>query len=174
MGKKSVPTVPNTTQYQAKIQPTVPVGQALLSLSPNPLTLTTQTGSLDVVLDTATQKATAVQIELSYDPKVLSNVTITPGTVFAHPVVLLKEINQETGRISFAVGISPTDTEITGKAVVATITFAAVAPATKSTQISFLPKTLVTQQGVRTSILKSSVGSTILFQTAASPTAPTQ
>lgn len=159
---QKTPTSPPT-------QVTIPVYQATLAFSPSPLiispTLIQSPGSLDVVIDTGSKKATAVQLELSYDPKVLTNIELSPGTFFDNPIELIKTIDADNGRISYAVAISPNGTEKQGKGTVATIKFVANTQVAKATQISFLPKTLVTAQGVSTSILKSSSAGSILFQT---------
>jgi hypothetical protein len=154
---------------QAPTQTTVPLYKATLSLDPNPLLISplqsVGQGSIGVVLDTVGQKASGVQIELSYDPKIISNVTITAGTFITNPAELIKNVDQVNGRISYALGIAPQSPQVEGKGTVATITFTANTQLAKTTQIEFLPKTLVTEQGATSSILKSSTGSTILFQT---------
>lgn len=167
----------NQTNAPSPTHVTIPVYQATLNFSPNPLVIAPQAdlaqGSFDVILDTGPQKATAVQLELSYDPKVLSNFDLKPGTFFDNPLELIKTIDPVNGRISYAVAIPPTGTEKQGKGVVATISFLANTQLAKATQISILPKTLVTAQGITTSILRSSNGGSVIFQTqgAVSPTA---
>lgn len=113
-----------------------------------------QTYSLPINIATGDNKVTAVQLELQFDPKVLTNVSITPGVFFKNPIVLLNQINTKTGRISYAFGISPTDQAIGGKGVVATLTFEAKSGTPQQTSILFLPKTLVTAQGAAQSVLK--------------------
>lgn len=155
---------------------TIPVYQVTLGFSPNPLLLSpslpTGQGSLDVIIDTGNKKATAVQLELSYDPKVLSSVQLSPGTFFDNPIELIKNIDVDNGKISYAVAIAPNGIEKQGKGVVATVKFLANVQAVKATQISFLPKTLVTAAGITTSILKSSSPGSILFQTVPTSSLP--
>src|SRR5687767_6354561 len=83
--KQSAPSLP------AMAPSPTPAAQSTLSILPNPASVSSPSGSVDVVLDSGTNKATAVQLELSYDPKVLSNVDITPGNFFDNAIVLLKE-----------------------------------------------------------------------------------
>src|SRR5437016_5299258 len=41
--------------------------------------------SIAVVLDTQGKPVSGVQIELSYDPNVLKDISVTPGTFFSNP-----------------------------------------------------------------------------------------
>ncbi len=160
-----LPTVvqSNQTTIQPTVIPTVAPKEASISLSPNPLNLAgTKQGSIDVVLDTATQHATAAQIQVSYDPKTITVTDIKPGTFFDNPTVLIKKINQTAGTISYAIGIGPTGQQKQGSGTIAIINFTVV-PSGTTTKIDFLPQTIVTQQGTDTSILKSSIGTTINF-----------
>jgi len=133
-----------------------------LSLLPNPLTILTSSASVDVSIDTQTNKVTAVQLEISYDPKMLTNVAIAPGTFFDNPIVLLKKIDQQKGIITFALAISPSQTAKMGTGSVATITFTSNLVTGTKTEIKILPETLVTAEGVSSSVLKSSSGTTIM------------
>ncbi len=141
--------------------PKEPIAQTILSfdiLSSTPSSSSTQsalqTYSLPINIETGKNKATAVQLELQYDPKVLTNVVVTPGVFFKNPVVLLNQIDVKTGRISYAFGIGLADQGVGGKGVVATITFDTKAGLPQQTQILFLPKTLVTAEGINESVLK--------------------
>lgn len=124
----------------------------------------------NVTIATEGDKITAAQLELSYDPKVLTNVQIKPGTFIKNPVVLLKKVDQTNGRISLAIGIPLGGTPPTGKGTVATITFDEVKTATGSTILDFLPKTAVTAEGIAQSVLKSSTGSLFFVNQNESPT----
>ncbi len=128
------------------------------------------TYSTDVTITTNGDKVTAAQLELSYDPKVLTNVDIKPGTFIKNPVVLLKKVDQANGRISLAIGIPLGQNGLAGKGIVATITFNEVPTATGSTILDFLPKTAVTAEGVAQSVLKSSTGSLFFVNQVESPT----
>lgn len=117
------------------------------------------TYTTDVTIATGGDKVTAAQLELSYDPKVLTNVQIKTGTFIQNPVVLLKKVDQTNGRISLAIGISLGGKTPVGTGTVATITFNEVLTATGSTILDFLPKTAVTAQGIAQSVLKTTTGS---------------
>lgn len=147
---------PVTTQ-----QPTSPsYAHTSLTLTPPVNTPSLpNTYSTDVSITTGGDKVTAAQLELSYDPKVLTNVQIKTGTFIQNPVILLKKIDQANGRISLAIGISLGGKTPVGTGTVATITFNEVLTATGSTILDFLPKTAVTAQGIAQSVLKTTTGS---------------
>ncbi len=117
------------------------------------------TYSTNVSIETNGDKITAAQLELSFDPKVLTNVQITPGPFIQNPVILLKKVDQANGRISLALGIPLGQNGTSGTGTIATITFSEVPTATGSTILDFLPKTAVTAKGIAQSVLKESVGS---------------
>lgn len=157
---------PSNNQIATPTQ--VQTAQSTLALTPSSLILSSPSGSLDVVLDTYTNNVTAVQIELLYDPKSLSNVDIEVGPFLTNGITLLKNIDEANGRVSFALGITPTASAVKGKGIVATITFQSLLLPNAKTEIMFLPKTLVTAEGVTTSVLKSSSGATIMMTTTTS------
>lgn len=140
------------------------IPQTVLSLSPNPAIVSSQSGAVDLVIDTGENAVTAVQLELTFDPKVVTITSITPKTFFANPTELLKKIDQKLGKIIYAIAISPADPAKKGTGVVATISFTARLSAGGKTDITFSPKTLVTAEGVRTSVLKTTSGATIIKQ----------
>lgn len=124
--------------------------------------------SIPINIATGKNKVTAVQLELQYDPQVLTNVSITPGSFFKNPVILLNQIDAKTGRISYALGINPTDQGVVGQGVVANISFSAKTKTSEETAIIFLPKTLVTAEGVSETVLKTSKNA--IFTVGATPT----
>lgn len=110
--------------------------------------------SLPVEIATSENKVTAVQLELQYDPEVLANVTVIPGPFFGASDVLLNQIDAKTGRISYALSVGLTAQGVTGKGIVATVTFSSKVKTPEKTAILFLPKTLVTASGINESVLK--------------------
>lgn len=157
--KQPAPATPSTTT------PTTPavLAQTTLALSPSLLSLSSNSGSLNVVIDSGSNKITAVQLELSYDPKMLSAVDITPGAFFDKPVTLIKTIDDKNGKISYALGIAPTGLAKSGQGAVATITFSSAQQTGQATQITFSPKTLVTAEGANSSVLKATSGAAVVF-----------
>ena len=119
------------------------------------------TYSLPITISTGNNKVTAVQLELQYDPEILAQVAVVPSAFFPNPVTLLNQIDTKTGRISYAFGVGPTATGITGNGMLAKLTFQAKAlsDVAKQTSITFLPKTLVTAEGSLQSVLKQTSSS---------------
>lgn len=105
-------------------------------------------------------KVSAVQLELTYDPKALSNVDIVTGTYFTDPTVLLKKIDEKTGRITFAFGLGLGQNTVTGSGTVALIRFRPNV-GFKTTEINFLPKTQVSAIDQRRSVLKAATSALI-------------
>lgn len=121
-------------------------------------TASAATYSMDTVISTGTNKVNAVQLELVFDPEALVNVDIAPGDFFTNPVVLLKNIDTEQGRISYALAIAPGGNGKQGTGVVAILTFKSGG---ETTTVRFLPKTQVAAEGIQTSVLKSTIDTTI-------------
>jgi|SRR5665811_128802 len=113
----------------------------------------------DVNVSTGSNKVTAVQLELSYNPKELLNVEIVPGAFFTDPVILLKKVDEITGRISLAIGIQLGGTAVSGTGTVALISFKPNAGVTSSS-INFINKTKVSAESELKSVLKSTTGTT--------------
>lgn len=166
------PQVRETTTM-TPTKPPVPAYTTLL-LSPAVLSLSSPSGSLQVLINTGsgakTNAVTAVQLEMQYDPKMLTNVTVTPGTFLSN--VLPGSADKATGRITYAVGIVPSGSGVSGSGTVATIQFQSLLPKGGSTQLTILPTSLVTAQGVEKSVLLKATNATITFGTAAMPVSP--
>lgn len=155
------------TQEKAPIIETVStpsLKQTNLYLSPNSLVVSSSTGEINVDLSTEENNVTAVQLEMAYDPKILGGIDIKPGDFFDNPDVLMKTIDQKNGRISYALILPPDSLARKGTGTVAVISFKVLNKKAEQTTISFLPKTLVTAEGVDPSVLKTSTGATIIFQ----------
>lgn len=171
------PTSTDTPQdsNQAATTPTPPEAGTTLMLSPNPLTLTAaETGRVEVIVDSSFNNLTAVQLEMSYDPEIITNVQVQPGPFFPKPLTLLNSVDTVNGRITYALGITPAQTPVQGDGVVAEITFNIIpGNANKETTIELLPKSLVTQQGAGQSVLMSMDGATIIIPPAQTNTVPT-
>ena len=153
--------------YQPQTSKTAPavtapkklVAQAILSFGTPVIATSSPTlipeHSLPVEISTGGNKVTAVQLELQYDPQVLTSVTVAPGPFFGTTSdVLLNQIDAETGRISYALSVGLTAQGVTGRGIVATVTFSSKVKTPGKTAILFLPKTLVTASGINESVLK--------------------
>lgn len=148
------------------VVPTViPVAQTVVELSPNPVFLSaSNAGTIDVMVDTSTNELTAIQLEIQYDPKAVTNVQMKASDLFAAAIPLLNVVDSKTGRITLALGISPTQTAVKGKGKVAEITFSKL-PGTllQQTEFVLLPKTLATVSGEDKSVIKEVRGTTVRF-----------
>lgn len=144
-------------------QPTPSLIQTVLSLSPGAVEVSSAAGSVDVIIDSANNNVTGVQLELSYDPAVLTNVALSPASFFETPSVLINRVDAKNGKISYAIVIPPTGTAKKGAGNVAKINFDVKKGATGSTQIQFLPKSIVTAEGLGYSVLKSTSDATVVI-----------
>ena len=143
---------------QVAVIPTPTPSPAHTTLSLLPATTASSVSALqstDIVVHSNMNKITGVQLEISYDPNVLSHVTITAGTYFPQPTTLLNTVDKVNGRLSYVLAIGPTSKEASGSGIVATISYTILPTASSSTTLAFLPKTEVTQQGVLGSVLKA-------------------
>lgn len=147
------------------------LGHTSLMILPNPVytssTGTSSATTVDVVIDTGGDQVRSVQLEIAYDPKVLKNVTIQPGTFFTNPSVLpVGGVNQKTGRITFAVVPSSFTESKTGTGIVATLSFTPVLTASNSsTEITLLDKSLVSGGARGQNVLIKTTGTKVMLQT---------
>lgn len=164
------PKQTSQTPYKAMGPKPTPVAASRLYMYPTTVTAS-PAGTVDVMLNSTYNKVTAVQLEITYDPKSLTSVDIVPtatsSSLIANPVVLIKNIDTVKGTISFAVAVPPSGKAMNGLGSIATISFRTVPGATGTTSLSFTPKTLVTAQGVSSSVLKESIGATIMLSSGA-------
>jgi hypothetical protein len=133
----------------------------ILSLSPT----TSATNSVDLAINTMGDNVTAVQAEIVYDPTKIRNVKVAQGSFFPTPIVLFNQIDQKTGRASYAVGIQPMDQPVKGTGTVATISYDLIPGAKGPITLTFLPKTKVTAEGIAQSVLKTANSITINLPT---------
>lgn len=167
-------TPSNPKPAQTVTIPKESIEQTVLSFGEPVATSSSSTNvnySVPVNIATGKNKVTAVQLELQFDPKVLTNAAVTANSFFKNPVILLNQIDVKTGRISYAFGIGLTDQGVMGKGVVATLTFGAKAGSDsakagepKQTSILFLPKTKVTAEGTTQSVLKQTNNSQFVIR----------
>ncbi len=147
-----------------------PVGNTTLRLSPNPVYPTTGTNSATTVtveIDTGTDRVTGVQLEIAYDPRVLTNMEIKPGDFFSNPTVLpVGGVNNRTGRITFALAPSKIGESRTGMGTVAILTFIPSTNAgVEQTRIEILEKSKVSvlPRDTIKSVLRSFEGTTVIL-----------
>lgn len=113
------------------------------------------TYSSTVSINTNSNKVTAVQLELSFDPLVLKDVEIFPMDFFTDPIELIKTIDEENGRVSYAISIPQQTEGIMGAGNLAKISYNIASKSGQiQTYIKFLPKTEVSSENTTVSVLK--------------------
>ena len=161
-GKKPQAPKATITPTKTQVQKT-----ARIFFSPQNIDLSSATGSavstVDILVDTGGSQIAGVQIEAQYDPKSLTRLGLIPAAdsqgFFGNQAnILFNEIIPATGRISFAIAISPDQSPKNGVGKIATLNFQRNFYATSSaTTINFLDKTLVTILGENESVLKEAL-----------------
>ncbi|MGE5041431.1 MAG: cohesin domain-containing protein [Candidatus Levyibacteriota bacterium] len=146
---------------QAPITPTPTVEKtANIAFSPTSLDLSTGSSSAVVNLNVDTGKVpiTGVQIELVYDPAVITDLKLLPAdtsnSLFGEPgnYMNLFTDSRTPGDITYAIAINPTGNPIGGSGSVGKISFNVVKSKPTAT-ISFGKKTIVTAKTTQESIL---------------------
>ena len=134
-----------------------------LSVFPNVIKAVPLTqSSADIILDTQAVPPGIIQLEIAYDPRVLTDMHISPGTFANMQTITLNNINYQTGRITYAIQLPDQKLPET-KGSVARINFS-VRPETTASQttIYFLPKTAIqTREG--NNGLSAAYGATVLI-----------
>lgn len=147
---------------------------ASVGFSPATLTVTTATASapqtVDIVADTGGEPATGVQVDIVYDPKVITNVQLLApnpdNSLFGAAgsyATLFRNLNPTAGTVFYAVAINPGGTQVNGMGSVGQLQFTVVA-GTQTAQISYGARTLVTRAGVPDSVLGKTTPLTISVQ----------
>lgn len=161
----------NKPQSTISPTPTIVESYATLSFSKDILDISklSSTQSVDIIIDTNGQNVSTAQIELSYDPQIITNVKFTPSKepFFGEKAFApINTIDQKQGRASYGIGISPEDQEKSGKGSVVTLTFTAnKSKGVSSTSISFVTKSAVNTLSTQSSVLKSTTPLEIILTT---------
>lgn len=136
---------------------------AELSFVPQSVVLgsATQSATVDVWVKTNNNAIDGVQLELLYDPQVISNVSITsPDQNFFGTTndsnIIINNIDAERGRVSYALGLNPGTVPKKGEGTVARLSFT-LNPINKSAQstIDFLDKSMVIETTSHESVLSN-------------------
>lgn len=164
------PKRPSITPPPGQEQEIVTPAETVLGMESTSLP-TAATQTVNVVADSGTNKVTGVQLELSFDPTLISSVKVGPGTFISDPVELLNKVDLETGRITYVVGVPIGSSGMQGKGVVATISYTEIGAKGKLSEIKFLPKTLVAIEGFSATALKEAIDFSKIIGEAATPSA---
>ncbi|OGH13220.1 MAG: hypothetical protein A2687_05385 [Candidatus Levybacteria bacterium RIFCSPHIGHO2_01_FULL_38_26] len=136
--------------------------------------------SIPILINTGSNFVTVVQLEIAFDPNILSDIHIEPSGFFDRPIIILDQIDYNQGRISYALGAEPPESENDlyrtsanpdsrvgkkGQATLATLSFNLNASVSAELQssVTFLPKTFVMAEGVQASALKSTNSAELIF-----------
>jgi len=111
---------------------------------------------VNVKVTTGTNKITAAQLEITYNPKALLKVDVQPGSFFKDAVVLLKKINDKDGTITYAIAAPLGQNPVSGIGDLAIITYSKNPSFVGKSNISILPTSLITDETISKSVLKSS------------------
>lgn len=168
-GKKTLKQAANITQVPTQ-KYVIPVNkQTSLSLSQPPAVQTFVGNTIQIPIIISTSPATgeagnnslsAVQLSLNFDPKILQITQLTPGDFFSNPTVLLKNIDNQKGKISYALGsLKPQSGEKT-LAILTVKLISITSPA--GTKISFSSDTKAADVSEGSNnVLKSAIGLTL-------------
>lgn len=129
--------------------------QVSLSLS------STSSGALDILIDTAGNEVSAIEFDLVYDPRVITNVALEAGDFFESPYILDNRVNTQAGVASYAIAIPPQGSAQKGSGTLAKITFRSLLTSGQTTQIQFLQTTKAAVKGSRFSVVPQTSGTTI-------------
>lgn len=107
-----------------------------------------------VNINTGKNGVIGVQLELYYDPTLITNVTVTPLDFFPQAVEVLKKVDQQNGRISYALTVAPGETAVKGVGQLVRINYTPIGTEGINSVINFLPKTEVSGDSTAGSLLK--------------------
>lgn len=127
--------------------------------------------TVDIMANTSGNPITGVQVEISYDPKLITNVRIAmppdAESLFrgrSNSFLLFNEVKPQEGRANYAIAIQPTGKSVTGVGKVAKLTFSGARPfSVTETLLALTENTVVTEENETESVLKGTVPLTILF-----------
>jgi len=92
-----VPKQPRTSFLET------PIRESLVSLHFSEPIIEEKTFFSSLILNPKNEKVAAIDVVISFDPKALVYVDSEPGEFFEIPIILKKEINQEQGKLRFAI-----------------------------------------------------------------------
>ena len=116
--------------------------------------------SVDVVVNTRSNKLTAVQLELLFDPSHITDVFLQEphqSSLFVPSdyVVLFKEVDKKNGRIRYAIGVKPGNEARSGEGSVLHLIVTPNPRAKGKTILAFSTDTLAVEPGRNASVIKN-------------------
>lgn len=152
-----------------KITPTPTIEKtAEVTFSPTSLDMAASTsGSVEVMVTTGKNPITGAQVQIVYDPTVITNVKLTAPTtasLMGAPGSYTNLFTENTpGSLTYAVAINPTSPEVNGTGSIGTISFT-VLKTKPETQFTFGKSTAVTSTASMNSILNTTTPLVIKLQ----------
>lgn len=157
--KEKAGSVPSVT-----VSPT-PANRNLTTLIASPSAMTASMGeekSFVVLVNTETNMVASAQLEMLFNQEFVEITSIAPLDFFTSPTVLLKEIDNQNGTVSYALGTAEARS---GQGQLVRVTFTAKkATNNTSTPITFLPKTAIGEIGNPSSVLREAVGVNLIIR----------
>ena len=141
-----------TITEQATQKYTQNSNQAVVHTTTLSLLKNAENKTIYVHIDTGGQSISGVQLALKYDPKIINNVSLTPGDFFENPIILENAIDRENGIVFYTLSLPSTSAQIFGEGTVAVIHYNQLS--TTATKLIFLQQTKITAKGINTSLLK--------------------
>jgi len=124
--------------------PTLPAESSLSFIPDTIYTPAGQNGKASIQLNSQSTYPTGAQLELAYDPAILTEITLTPGTLFPKSTVLLNNNDEATGRISYALSLDKNEKPQNFSGTTAIVKFKVRKNIIQNqTAIYFLPKTAI-------------------------------
>lgn len=176
MGIKQNPIIMSLTK--PLVTHTSPVRTSLSFATHEEPIIPGQALTVPVIIHNPDPRISVIQLELAYDPTILTVTNISPGTFFTKPAVALQNIDPVTGRISYALHCPTSpfsnkadDCVNPSSSTIATLTIYVTPYAVKNkTVISFFPKTAIrTRDGV--DLLQKTSGLQLILSKPSSPVA---
>lgn len=153
------------TQTSEVVTTPTPVSRNFTTLVASPSANIASVGeekSLTVVINTGRNNVASVQLEILFNSEYINIGKIEPLGFFPNPTVLLNEVDNKNGTVSYAIG---TPEVATGSGELVRINFTAKkSTAGASSPITFLPKTAVGEIGNPSSVLREAVGANIIIR----------
>lgn len=137
-------------------KPAVQVEKATLSIS-NPKSLGGNLYSADISVDSKKYTVSGADLIIKYDPKVVTNVKISNGSLLKTPTVLKTENDTTNGLATYSAVSGVYSPGVKGKGVFAVITFSLIG-SPSATSLSFAPGTSVAAEGETSSVLGNAYG----------------
>lgn len=159
----------NSTPNQvSRPTPTPQPRQTLLYFSPPSLTINSQSQTqekLNLVIQTNANSIYGADIELSYNPNLITNLHINPGTFILNAESLPTSKNK-LGTLSYIIAVPLKAKPVKGTGILAQISFninKSALQQAKSTQISFQPTTSISGFNQQYSVLNVALSEHITY-----------